>query len=68
MTNLTIACPVEMGEILVFLALKIMVKSGFEKIFLKFLHVLAIFYKKLIYLIERKVEVKSTNSVIKMTW
>ena len=47
MTNLTIFCPVkiEYGWKFSISGLKMMVKSGLEKIFLKFLHVLTIFYK-----------------------
>ena len=41
-----------------------MVKSGLEKIFLKFLHALTIFY----YLIERRSFGQKSNSVIRMTW
>ena len=47
MTNPTIASPVkkEYGINLGISGLKIMVKSGLEKIFLKFFPTLAIFYK-----------------------
>ena len=34
----------EYGEIFIIFGLKMMVKSGLEKIFLKFFHALAIFY------------------------
>ena len=46
MTNLTIVCPVKMeyGWNFSISVLKMMVKSGLEKIFLKFLHALTIFY------------------------
>jgi hypothetical protein len=48
MTNPTIALFTRsmwnMGEILAFLGIKMTVKSGVEKIFLKFLHAQAIFY------------------------
>ena len=43
-----------------------MVKSGLEKIFLKFLH--AIFYKMNLSHRKGGVLIKSTNSVTKMTW
>jgi hypothetical protein len=46
MTNLTIVYSVKMEYVWTFIisGLKTMVKSGLEKIFLKFLHTQAIFY------------------------
>ena len=57
MTNPTIVYPVKMeyGWNFSISGLKMMVKSGLEKIFLKFLHVQAIFYYiEWIYLIEKR--------------
>jgi hypothetical protein len=45
-----------------------MMKSGLEKIFLKFLHALAIFYLNEFTSQKGGILIKSTNSVIKMTW
>ena len=55
MTNSTLVCPVKIEYVTKndILGLKMMMKSGLEKIILKFLHGLLI---------------KSTNSAIKMTW
>ena len=58
----------EYGQNFTIFALKMMVKSGLEKVFLKLLHAEAIFFYFILLYRKEASSTKNTNSVTKMTF